>query len=609
MPSRGRYRSVVLDPVEPVTEVDIGTRFVFELPEHGKVGRAYLDPAAFGCSRLIRQLGRELQRQVQLTDPSMATVRSTIGAIRSLAAHIDGVVGFDDSSGCAALSVKVLDAWEHQLAARSARGSQSPGLMASYVLRLLRAIEYRHPSSLSVDVAGRVRHPPMSPVSTSTAPLADFTYDEARWMALSAMRDVVHTHQRVQSGWQTLGEAASGDEGSVEKSQWTWTELLRHAARLELHVEQLPSSYRAISDDALLRTRFIDRSYDRRMLVRAAYQQLFPTDLDLASFYVLLALDTGAPPEALKALTLADIRSDRHQQVTLTFTKRRAAKIYEATFADRGFPDTGTVIRSLRAVTNELRQLLDSTSLFLAVRPTMHRGGASARPPEWAGLLGRWIAHHHLEVAAHDGAAPPVSISPPWDLRRLRKTNRARLAARDPARYTATLDHTVEVFQRRYAVNATVLRVHAGQLLTDVQRDLHAEARRRHGPHILTADVAVALQANPDVARRLLGVTIQQAHHLADGHLDMGLASCLDPLDGRFGTAGEICPVSTSGLCYRCPNAVIAPHHRPALTAFSRQLEHLRRTLPPVSFEAHWAAVSAVVDTALAAFSHEGRGS
>ena len=325
----------------------------------------------------------------------------------------------------------------------------------------------------------------MSPVSTSTAPLADFTYDEARWMALSAMRDVVHTHQRVQSGWQTLGEAASGDEGSVEKSQWTWTELLRHAARLELHVEQLPSSYRAISDDALLRTRFIDRSYDRRMLVRAAYQQLFPTDLDLASFYVLLALDTGAPPEALKALTLADIRSDRHQQVTLTFTKR-AAKIYEATFADRGFPDTGTVIRSLRAVTNELRQAARQHK-SLPRRPTDHAPRAAPHAHRnGPGLLGRWIAHHHLEVAAHDGAAPPVSISPPWDLRRLRKTNRRWLAARDPARYTATLDHTVEVFQRRYAVNATVLRVHAGQLLTDVQRDLHAEARRRHGPHILT---------------------------------------------------------------------------------------------------------------------------
>lgn len=531
-----------------------------------------LDPSLYACRELVGDLA---DVWVELCGKGLTYSQAArVGvAIRSLATWCDaqkrGPRTVSELDGAAMAS------FESTLAAKYPPPSNRAGEIASTIFELLRYADNVPHVELDPSIRRRLEAPPANVQRRRSAPLADYTDDQLVRIARHALSDALADERRLATGRSLLASSPGAvAPGSLASLIQLASRQALSADTLMEGVDLLPETRRDL--DALVPCARANH------LVAAAYRYLYPSMRDLLPYALLLILELGAPPECITDLRTDDVLlGTSSAQVRLS--KERGGRTYRRRLRDRGWPSGGAVLRSLLRATEASRAILGTKALFVHAAIGNNTGGQLRlyRVTSWRNSYHHFIASHRLTepetTHRRSGNREWPPLDPPHDLRRLRKATVARLAIAEPDRYPVTADHTVEVFHGHYT-NSTVLRAQAGRTITELQADLMNRARSYEGPTIVSPDAEAHLTAGP-----------APHHPLINGELDMGLASCRDPYGSPFGPAGDLCPVSATGDCWRCPNAVISSRHLPAIVAWLDEvLEYQRRTLAPDRFAARW---------------------
>ena len=192
-----------------------------------------------------------------------------------------------------------------------------------------------------------------------------------------------------------------------------------------------------------------------------------------------------------------------------------------------------------------------------------------------------------------------LSISKPYDMRRLRKTVKsARAVLIGTLNGAAGDDHSIEVFRNHYAQTTTVHTIAAQTVLRAQQKVLD---RARKGPTFVdvAAKALVVNGADPELA--VIANTVA-----AESPLDqqLSITGCRDPYHGPADLPGTLCHASPS-MCLQCRNAVIFRDHLPRLVAYRTTLTEIEKTMAPISFAETYGEQMVNVDAVLARFSDD----
>ena len=317
------------------------------------------------------------------------------------------------------------------------------------------------------------------------------------------------------------------------------------------------------------------RSAAHRMVYRARIEaanepDFLPPPQVMVALHILLSLATGHPPEVLRSVALSDLiatsvvggrESDVDESadekltryakgaliktLAVTYTKTRAGIMFDDVY-DRA--RSRSIIRTFAAaleLTENARQLTTDRSLWLTV------DGASVGQVEWRAApanLGKW----YLKYVQGEPIQGPFRFS------RLRKVTLRKEVLADPVRYLRDgRRHTSRTLFASYT-NSAVLRAEAGKLLMGAISDYFALAT---GPTVVTPGAEELLRQGLSVE----GLDDKTGSALLAGQLNGALAACRDPEDSPHAEAGHVCPVSRSGNCFTCPNAIITQDHLPAV--------------------------------------------
>lgn len=593
---------------------DLGPLAVHAVRPGGAPTMLMVDPAAFACRRLVGDLGRAWVRHAAMGAGRHGTVKEWRVSVVEFAGYVDAACPSPETMTVAAITVGLLHGYEDALAGRHPATSDAPAKRAGQLFALLRNIEADRPGSVNEAVLARLGERTAHPNNRRGVPLADFGERERLRLIEAARSTAFHTEQRIRTGRALIASAAGEDHGSP-----TWPGMVAAAARRELTVAglraQLPARWTHLPDGiaSLLpattngRPRFGE-------LVALAYRHVFPHPVDLMGHYVLLALDTGAPPETLKDLHVNDCHFGEGR-VRLRLVKHRAHQIRRRVFSDQErddpgpgdddsgvtlstvrFRDTGSVLRSLIDVTGAARRAGDLTQVFVC--GIVHPGwdGVRIGPVPWDETPFRtWIVRNALHEPGTRRRWPRrggqrserieelPALSPPFDLRRLRKSNRSHMATVHPDEFDRWGDNELETFQRHYTRSATVFQVRAGRLFVTIAEELAREASARR-VNVITASAADRLGSGDTEIAAQLGVAPTTAVELGRGARDVdgGIAACINPTGGPFTEPGRLCDLSRLGMCLRCPLGVITPRHADALSRFDEEhLEQLRVSMTP----------------------------
>ncbi|MGW5401962.1 hypothetical protein [Streptomyces sp. NPDC003952] len=338
----------------------------------------------------------------------------------------------------------------------------------------------------------------------------------------------------------------------------------------------------------------------RYFLILSLLEMLYPTQVDLHAFRVLLVAATGHAPEELTGLHEEDVEFTPNG-VRLTLTKHRARRIRRRAFtriapagteedvqahADRPRLEVSVILTRLLEVTEPLRERVEKrpAPLFMQASMSMKVWEVSIRRFNPSGgprqSFRGWLDKVGLDV---EGRA---------DVRRLRKSTKVEKAIAFGGRIADIADdHHEETFRGHYA-QGTTLRVVSGKVITAAQESWFGKATA--GPVVLDDDAAAA---GPALA--VLGLTPEQAEDLRSGALDMGVTNCRDPFDSPFSPRGELCAVAPL-RCLECRNAWILPSNLPQLLLFCDHLEAMRRRLSPAHFHTLWGQSAANLAAVLA---------
>lgn len=576
MSRRGLQRVHLAEPtVTTVGPRRIGIRLATY--EHRETRRTVrLDPSLHHCTELFADLADVWVGLCERGLTYNQAVRVAV-AIRSLGRWCDAQE--HGPRKLAQLDAVALASFESALAVEHPLPSNRAGEIASSLFELLRHAGETRRIELDASVRQRIESPPANVQRRRSAPLADYTDDQVVRIARHALSDALAVERRLATGRSLLAvppeNMAPGSLGH----------LVHLASRQALSVETLIESGMQNGLPAETRRALepLIPCAGAKYFVPAVHRYLYPSLRDLLPYALLLILELGAPPECITDLGIDDVLLGTNSAEVL-LTKQRGGRSYRRRIRDRGWPSGGAVLRSLLRATEPARNMVGTSALFVHADIGNHTGGQLRlyRVTSWRNAYRRFIQDHHLTepetTHRRNGDRDWPALGPPHDLRRLRKATVARLAVAEPDRYPVMADHTVEVFHGHYT-NSTVLRAQAGRTITELQADLMNRARSYEGPTIITPDAEAQLMAGPGPHDALI-----------NGELDMGLASCRDPYASPFGVAGLLCPVSTTGDCWQCPNAVITSRHLPAIVAWLDEvLEYQRRVLAPDRFAQRWA--------------------
>lgn len=292
----------------------------------------------------------------------------------------------------------------------------------------------------------------------------------------------------------------------------------------------------------------------------------------LTALHVLGSLATGEPPEVIRSLRLANIASSSptgtndefsdlaHYEAlfrvsvdrtpdyfVVTWIKNRAAGRESDERYNRGSASY-EFIRNLIVLIHPLRANDGSDAAWLTLEP----GGAVAEV-NWADSkygLKKWVAGIGLEISA------------PYRFARFRKTVVGREALRSPGRFLRR-EHrqSRETFFDHYTNSPELRRRGGGNLLSSVD-DLFSKAVDR--PLVLSAQEGSSLLAESGTEAELL------LREFDAGNLDGPMAGCRSPRSSRFAREGQLCPMSATGHCFACSNAIISERHLPAVLLVQR---------------------------------------
>jgi hypothetical protein len=549
-----------------------------------------LDPAQFACSVLASELANEWVELSAAAELTMGTVHCYRHAIVEFCAFVDRTTS---AAATATLEhaepdlLHVILEWVRGLPARYPAGSQEPAGLASR-LRNLIIHRTQHPDRPVTTLLNGWLTGAIGLRKGVTQEVDEFTRADKRALIRASWDDLRALEQRLSRGVELLAGGAdprAQREGWMSPANLLWA--IDHGIETREILTHLPPPDQwppALVD--LLPPTPASATMRRRALLRALVGMLYPHNLDLHAFRVLLMAATGHTSEEVTGLTQADVEFTAHG-VELTFTKLRAHAIRRRAYGAAPVPtttavshvskprlDVADIVRRLMAVTEGLRRRSGLPSAPLFLRAVVHIYDLTIRPfngdMNGAGFKS-WLDRVGL------------TLQGPADIRRLRKSGKVEKALAYRGRINDIADdHSVEVFRGHYA-HGTTLHVIAGHVITTAQQRWFAEATT--GPTVLTNDGES--QLDHAQAPLTVGLSIEQIEQLRSGAMDMGVSSCRDPLDSPFGRPGQPCPVAPL-RCLECRHAVVLPSNLPQLLLLADHLETLRRRLTPQHFHILW---------------------
>ncbi|APE38804.1 hypothetical protein BOX37_28225 [Nocardia mangyaensis] len=576
----------------------VGTREVTVRNRSGAVNTSRLEVQEFMCARLAAELADEWVEYAAAAELSVGSVRSYRKTIMVFCAFVDATL---PQAAAVSLSCTepellpvVLD-WVRRLPAQYPAGSRQPAAQAWRLRTLVARRARHHDRPLAAQLEGWLTGA-VGLRRGVTQEIDEFSRAEKRSMIRAAWRDIGAVEQRLKRGTELLARGRDPRIGGwLDPANLLWaldhdihsaTEILAH----------LPTAAQWPTELADLVPTGVSRRRWHRMLVQSLSGMLYPTNLDLHGFRVLLMAASGHTSEEISGLSEYDVEFTP-DGVTLTFTKLRARSIRRRSyrtaqakelvaFGTESKLDVAELIRRLLAVTERVRRHsgLSPAPLFVRVNPNIY----DLVPRPFEGAMTDASFRVWLERVG-------VSVAGPADIRRLRKSGKVEKAIAYRGRVSDVADdHTVEVFRGHYA-HGTTLHVIAANVITAAQQRWFSEAIT--GPTVLSTDAEPAL-AHPD-APAALGLTTGQIDELRSGALDMGISSCRDPFDSPFGRSGQVCPVAPL-RCLECRHALILPSNLPQLLLLSDHLHRLRNRLSPRHFHELWGQSTANLAAVLA---------
>lgn len=603
MPRRGEQPSIVPEPgAEPGAELAapprVGLRCARGRLATGTTRQLELDPSEFRCARLVGELGDEWVEYTETIGLSAGAAGVHRRAIRRFCAFVDHACGDDAPVASLARTrpclAAVLAEWERVLPSDFGPGSVKPAALAS-ALRTLITRRSQHEHRHTDDRLRRLLDGNVGVDWGASREFDEFTRAEKRAMVTAAWRAVRALEQRLAHGRALAAQGRRpGEHGWTEAANLLCGLAGEHITPKDIQLALPPSrgwppALRAHLEDL---PRPGGRAVTRQMLVQWLVRQLYPTDLDLHAFRVLLVVATGgAAPEEITGLSTNDVEF-APEGVRLTLTKRRADRVRHRSFRDHGpataAPGSAEVEEFLdrphRQVAGLLRRLLAVTEP-LRGRGDGDLGGrlfvtATVRP-NFGLRVDRWDPTRPQTGFRDWLAAARVPIQGAADIRRLRKSGKVEKALAFGGRIAdAADDHHEETFRGHYAHGPT-LRTLSGQVITTAQQHWFGQAI--DGPTVITDPDVVDEPGGLEAA----GLSREQADELRQGALDMGVTQCRDPYDSPYSRTGQLCAVAPL-RCLECRNAWILPSNLPQLLLFADHLDRLRHRLAPERFAALW---------------------
>ncbi|MFJ1757685.1 hypothetical protein [Kitasatospora sp. NPDC088134] len=615
MPRRGE-RAARTAPVpprpEPPTPDAVGVRTVRKKQSGRTEAAAAVDPSKYTCSRLAAQLADEwvaYVRRAKLRDGSLYGQ-----TIRAFAEYVDKHAlshGLDASkvtlSGGPLDLVEVIYAWEVSLREEYAATSTMPWGLANSLLVLIDSCAVH-----GGEVSERLRRRAENGASfgkPETGVLEEFSNAERLALTQAARADVRAMEARLSQGRRLLEigqDPRLVHQGWHELPNLVWaaragllnTTTLRDA--LSSHTYRWPAALRELLTSG--------GSQGTMNLMREVSALLFPGELDLQAFRILLTMGMDCAPEELPTLMLPDVVFT-DGGVRLVQQKLRAHRIRQRLhrdlpeldesadepqdFAGQGVWDVPGLIRRLISAT-ELTRVVFAVDPYLMVSVEIGprtKEGLSLRAAQVSFKLPKrrfpdWIAGHVRE----DGS-PALEISLPHDVRRFRKAVKsARVAVLGGVLSDlAGDDHHVETFRSHYGHGTTTYTL-SGRAINQAQKTVFSKIE---GKPVLVQQDAEKDLAKP-AAASALGVTVPQAEALRDGQLDMGLVNCRDPYDSPYTPGTKLCHVAPA-MCMLCRNAVIFTSQIPRLLMLSDHIEHMKTVLDPPRWQAYWGKQAAAL--------------
>ncbi|MFE0695681.1 hypothetical protein [Streptomyces sp. NPDC058869] len=583
----------------------IGIRKVTAARASGEKITSMIDPRSFACSTLAAELADEWVELASAAALGISSVNAYRRTVINFCEHVDSTVPRPRSASFARgepdLHFAVTE-WLRLLPAQYKTGSRDPGWSAGR-LRSLIARRIEHPDR---EVVGHLHGWVKGSVGLSrgeTEELDEFTRADKKRLVQAAWADRLATEARIRAGWALAATGTDPAEGgwdvpanllwALAHNAWTCKEISSNLPTWRL----MPAPLRDLVPAD------ISPSVGMRVLLRFLVRQLFPHNLDLHSYRILLMAATGRASEEVSGLREDDVEFGT-RSVMIDFSKRRARHEARQAFSSADdasvlLPskprlDAAEIIRGLLVLTRPLAEQAGITPVPLFLRAAVHNYTMTIRPFEG-----------HLEGATLPDwmASQRVSVTGPVDIRRMRKSGKVEKAIAFKGRISDIADdHSEETFRNHYA-HGTTLRVIAGNVIATAQQRWFDQAI--NGPIVLTPEDEESLE-DPDTAAAL-GLSAEDIDQLRSGQLDMGVSSCKDPFDSPFGRAGQLCPVAPT-RCLECRNAFVLPSNLPQLLLFAAHLERLQLRLSPQHFHALWgqsrvnvlAAINARTDAELA---------
>ena len=659
MTTKGRYRNdFAAPPTPPRSPSPVGARRL-QVDHQGRRRTVGIDPAAFVCRRLITELAGAVAEMHQAMDLSWGALQRLAASVKNLGTYIDQSATDPIGIRCHTLTVDVLEGWQSWMRRTHAASSDMPGERASAVFRLLRWQDEHSEVPVSPEVAARVGAPVTYPRARAGS-VDEFSAAERVAIEDAARRDVERLKRNLALARRTkgplselIGAARTGELTAtlIRKGFGPrWAKLpddlrclvdrrdppqviLEDGARavitevFDLHGRDMSAGSIASTLNALGQTTHRGRPWTvhavRHVLARryagvpaslehtsrsqatrerdvwdwspedlvdAVHRLVWPHELDLLGVIVLLGLRTGLPPECVKDLTVGCVTGSDPRFATIEYVKRRGRGRSSLRVPNQGEFAPARLVSLVLAATAETRALLagEASAERLFVCGSRRYGVLSARAADFQGTFERWCRAHDLKV------------TPPFDLRRLRKTRKvARALALRGSVTDIADDHTTQVARRHY-LQTTTLQVLSADVIRGVQN--RVMERVTAGPLVAppAAEAALATDIRAAAAARMEPAT---ARALVTGKLDVGLASCRDVRSSPFAPAGELCPAAFGGSCLWCPNAIITERSLPALLLFCDHIEDQRRELPPTTWDERWApTLGRIRDQILPAF-------
>lgn len=611
MPRRGEYKErPQLQPgkTSRALPARIGPRIV-EHPH--RLGTAYetVDPAKYACSALIAELADEWVELATATSLSAGGSRRYAGAVRSFGRFVDKhCVGIGVDPAKVVLADELIDlpeviyAWEVDLIASYRPASNQP---ADCVSALMVLIDQRgqRAKDLPETLRRRAAAPPLLARPGNSKPLDEFSNAERLTLRRWARADVTAMEERLSRGRALMEEGAD----PVVAGWDSLANLAWAIGRGELvAVSDLRRAFGAptpIVPAHLAEHARRGRRVCTSGLFRYVAQMLFPTELELNAFRVLLLLQmTDTTPEELLDLKLEDIEFTS-RGARLVEAKQRADRVRpemheeitdvdDVVYEGAGRWDVPGLLRRILAVTELLRETIETPPYLFVAHAHDARSHLSSRRAAFC-YQGRnftaWISSH--------AEAEQVKISKPYDVRRLRKTAKVAkiVALGGTANDLAGDDHHVAVFRNNYA-HGTTAHVLSGRAINRAQSAVFSRAT---GP--VTVPERTRERLGEEQVAASLGLSTEQGAALRDGELDMGVVNCRDPYASPHTPSGRLCHVAP-GMCLLCRNAVVFAGQLPQVLLMADHIEAMRTALAPLVWHELWEPQAKAVTELLAEF-------